>query len=159
MLRAFAIRSLMPVAIAATASSLFAPRATAQDGAKKAVVGVIESMFAALARGDTAGMRATFHPSGRVVQTGTREGKPFNRVNALDDFLRSIGSAAGRKLEEKIFDPTVQIEDNLAVAWSRYEFYVDGTMSHCGVDSYQLVNTGEGWKILHIVDTQRRPCQ
>jgi len=159
MLNRFAIRSILIVVTAALGWSSSTSLVHAQDGAKKAVVNVIETMFAALARGDTAAMRATFHPAGRVVQTGTREGKPFNRVNSLDDFLRSIGAAAGRKLEEKIFDPTVQIEDNLSVAWSRYEFYVDGTMSHCGVDSYQLVNTTEGWRILHIVDTQRRPCQ
>jgi len=134
-------------------------RAAAQDSARRAVVGVIEQMFAALARGDTAAMRATFHPAARIVQTGSRDGAPFNRVNALDDFLRSIGGAAPRKLEEKIFDPAVEISDNLAAAWSRYEFYVDGTMSHCGVDSYQVVNTTDGWKILHIVDTQRRPCK
>ena len=127
----------------------------AQTDDKKAAVQVIETMFAALARGDTSAMRATFHPSGRVIQTGTRDGAPFNRVNAIDDFLKSIGAAAGRKLEERIINPTAQVEDNLAVVWARYEFLVDGKQSHCGVDSYQLVRTTEGWKILHIVDTQK----
>ena len=151
-------RAFTTLLLILAASSAVARSSHAQDQGKAVVIGVIEKMFAALARGDTAAMRATFHPAGRVVQTGTREGQPFNRVNALDDFLRSIGGA-GRKLEEKILDPTVQIEDHLAVAWTRYEFYVDGAMSHCGVDSFQLVNTSDGWKILHIVDTQRRPCR
>jgi ketosteroid isomerase-like protein len=134
------------------------PAVGAQANDKKVVVGVIETMFAALAKGDTAAMRATFHPQARVVQTGTgKDGKPFNRVNSIDDFLKSIGAAAGKKLEEQVMSPVVQIEDNLAVVWAAYRFLVDGKASHCGVDSYQLVRTDAGWKLLHIVDTQK-PC-
>lgn len=147
-------RFLLPSALALAAA---APLSAQTDDARAAVV-VVEKMFDALARGDTAGMRATFVPEGRIVQTGTREGKPFYRVNSIDDFLRSIGSAAGRKLEEKIFGVESRVEDNLAVVWSRYDFFVDGTKSHCGVDSYQLVRVGAEWKLLHIVDTQQRPC-
>jgi ketosteroid isomerase-like protein len=127
----------------------------AQTGDGRAAIGVVRTMFAALAKGDTAAMRATFHPDARVVQTGTKDGKPFNRVNPIDDFLRSIGGAAGKKLEEQIIAPTVQVEDNLAVVWAKYRFLVDGKSSHCGVDSYQLVRTDAGWKLLHIVDTQK----
>lgn len=147
-------RIALPAALALVAT---APLSAQSDDARAAVV-VVEKMFDALARGDTAGMRATFVPEGRVVQTGTREGKPFYRVNSIDDFLRSIGSAGGRKLEEKIFEVESRVEDNLAVVWSRYDFFVNGTKSHCGVDSYQLVRVGTEWKLLHIVDTQQRPC-
>jgi hypothetical protein len=114
-------------------------------------------MFAALAKGDTAGMRATFYPEARVVQTRTQDGKRTYQVNAIDDFLKSVGGAAGKKLEEQIIAPTAQVDDNLAVVWARYRFLVDGKPSHCGVDSYQLVRGDAGWKLLHIVDTQR-PC-
>jgi len=147
-------RFLLPSALALAAA---APLSAQTDDARAAVV-VVEKMFDALARGDTAGMRATFVPEGRIVQTGTREGKAFYRVNSIDDFLRSIGSAAGRKLEEKIFEVESRVEDNLAVVWSRYDFFVDGAKSHCGVDSYQLIRVGAEWKLLHIVDTQQRPC-
>ncbi|MBX3146155.1 MAG: nuclear transport factor 2 family protein [Gemmatimonadales bacterium] len=148
-------RLLLPSAL--TCAAFAAPLSAQTEDARAAVV-VVERMFDALARGDTAGMRATFVPEGRVVQTGTREGQPFYRVNSIDDFLRSIGSAAGRKLEEKIFEVESRVEDNLAVVWSRYDFFVNGAKSHCGVDSYQLVRVGAEWKLLHIVDTQQRPC-
>lgn len=147
-------RFALPSALALVAT---APLSAQSDDARAAVV-VVEKMFDALARGDTAGMRATFVAEGRVVQTGTRAGKPFYRVNSIDDFLRSIGSATGRKLEETIFDVESRVEDNLAVVWSRYDFFVDGAKSHCGVDSYQLVRVDTEWKLLHIVDTQQRPC-
>jgi hypothetical protein len=140
---------LMPV----LAAPLHAQASPPDD--RQSVVHLIEEMFGALARGDTAAMRAAFLPEGRVVQTGIRNGIPAARVNSLDEFLHSIGTAAPHKLEEKIFSPSVQIEDNLAVVWARYEFLVDGKSSHCGVDSYQAVRTPEGWKLLHIVDTQK----
>lgn len=137
----------------------FATRAPAQDEAAR-VVGVVTGMFDALARGDTAGMRSYMHGEARIIQTANREGVPWHRVNTLNAFLGSIGGAIaqGRKLEERISDPEVKIDDNLAQVWTRYDFYVDGVKSHCGVDSYQIIRTNEGWKILQIVDTQRRPC-
>lgn len=155
----FAMRSRV-AAIAVAAMALAAPDPASAQDTKAEVVGVIKGMFDALARGDTAAMRGYFVAEGRVTQTGTQQGKPFYRVNPIDAFLKSIGGAVaqGRKLEEKIAEPTVTIEDNLAHVWSRYDFFVDGAKSHCGVDSYHLVRTADGWKLLDIVDTQRRPC-
>src|SRR5262245_22728226 len=130
--------------------------AAQQTEDQKAVLSAIETLFNALKPADTAGMRAVMHPQGRIVQTGTREGVPFARVNALNDFLTSIGNAKGRGLEERIYNPEIRIDDNLAVAWVYYDFRVGGQISHCGVDAYHLVRTAEGWRILEIVDTQRR---
>ena len=134
------------------ASSLVAQ----QGDDKKAVLRAIETLFNALKADDTAAMRAAMHPQGRIIQTGTRDGAPFARVNALNDFLASIGSAKGRGLEERIYSPEIRIDDNLAVAWVYYDFRVGGQITHCGVDAYHLVRTAEGWRILEIVDTQRR---
>ena len=129
---------------------------TAQADDRTAVVAVIERFFAGLKAGDTAAMRATMHPAARIIQTGTREGAPFARVNSGDDFLRSIAAAAGRALEERIYNPEVRLDDHLATVWVEYDFLAGGVVNHCGVDSYQMVRTGDGWRILQIVDTQRR---
>jgi len=143
---------LIALLLAATAAPL--PAQQTED--QKAVLGAIEKLFTALKADDTAGMRAVMHPQGRIIQTGTRDGAPFARVNALDDFLVSIGNAKGKGLEERIYNPEIRIEDNLAVAWVYYDFRVGGQISHCGVDAYHVVRTADGWRILEIVDTQRR---
>lgn len=126
-----------------------------QTDDEKAVLRTVEQLFQALKADDTAGMRAVMHPSGRIIQTGTREGAAFARVNTLNDFLTSIGNAKGRGLEERIYSPQIRVDDNLAVVWVNYDFRVGGQISHCGVDAYHVVRTGEGWRILEIVDTQR----
>lgn len=152
----------LALALGATGPVMLGPTgaAAAQDG-RAEVVAVITGMFDAMKAGDTAGMRSFMHAEARIVQTGFRDGAPFNRVNSADAFLQSIGGAIaqGRRLEERIHDPEVKIDDNFAQVWARYDFYADGTLSHCGVDGYHLVRTGGGWKILEIVDTQRRPCR
>jgi SnoaL-like domain len=155
--------SMQPPRLAKLLSLLFpflllpSQPALAQSGeAEKAVVRVVERLFQALKADDTAGMRAVLHPAARIVQTGTREGTPFNRVNSVDDFLISVGAAKGKGLEERIYNPEVRIDDNLATVWLQYDFLVGGQLSHCGVDSYQIVRGSEGWRILQIVDTQRR---
>ena len=130
--------------------------AAAQADDRQVVVTVVERMFAGLKAGDTAAMRATMHPAARIIQTGTRDGVPFARVNSADAFLQSIAAATGRALEERIYNPEVRLDDHLATVWVEYDFLVNGAVSHCGVDSYQLVRTANGWRILQIVDTQRR---
>lgn len=147
----------MRLALASLLSlSVASPLVAQQTDDQKAVLRAIETLFNALKADDTAGMRAAMHPQGRIIQTGTRDGAPFARVNALDDFLASIGGAKGRGLEERIYSPEIRIDDNLAVAWVYYDFRVGGQVTHCGVDAYHLVRTAEGWRILEIVDTQRR---
>jgi predicted enzyme related to lactoylglutathione lyase len=148
-----------PMRTSATCLLLLLPSTLpAQSDDARDALAVVERMFAALKAGDTAAMRATMHPAARIIQTGTREGAPFARVNALDDFLKSIGGAAlaGRKLEERIYHPELRVDDNLVTVWLRYDFLVDGTVSHCGVDSFQVVRTADGWRVIHVVDTQRR---
>jgi hypothetical protein len=147
------MRSLPVVLLLAAAAP--APIAAQADD-RTTVVAVIERFFAGLKAGDTATMRATMHPAARIIQTGTREGAPFARVNSGDDFLRSIAAAGGRALEERIYNPEVRLDDHLATVWVEYDFLVDGAVNHCGVDSYQMVRTADGWRILQIVDTQRR---
>ena len=143
---------LVSLLVLSPAPQLFAQ----QTDDEKAVLRAVEQLFQALKADDTAGMRAVMHPAGRIIQTGTREGAPFARVNALNDFLASIGNAKGRGLEERIYSPQVRLDDNLATVWVNYDFRVGGQISHCGVDAYHVVRTAEGWRILEIVDTQRK---
>ena len=101
---------LVSLLVLSPAPQLFAQ----QTDDEKAVLRAVEQLFQALKADDTAGMRAVMHPAGRIIQTGTREGAPFARVNALNDFLASIGNAKGRGLEERIYSPQVRLDDNLA---------------------------------------------
>lgn len=47
------------------------------------------------------------------------------------------------------------VEIALAMVWNRYVFFIDERLDHCGVDAFTIVRTVEGWKVLHVADTQR----
>ena len=44
----------------------------------------------------------------------------------------------------------------LASVWMDYRFYVGECFSHCGVDTFHLVRTAEGWRIVDLADARRR---
>lgn len=137
--------------------ALFAAPLSAQStDDERAVVAVIERTFDAMKARDTAAFRAVFAPGARIVATSTdREGKPAMREMTIDRFVGAIAGAR-EELVERIFDPQVRISDNLATVWTEYDFHAGGKFSHCGVDAFQLARTTDGWKIVHVTDTQRR---
>jgi hypothetical protein len=131
-------------------------RATGTAG-EQDVLGVIGALFTALKAKDTAKMRSLHDSGARLVLTSTRDGQPRIRSVPLDEFLGIIARNESA-IEERIFEPQVRIDDNLATVWNRYEFLVDGKPDHCGVDAFQLARFADGWKVIAIADTQR-PCE
>ena len=77
--------------------------------------------------------------------------------NSVADFAKSIGSVPeGTSLDERITDYQINVDGNMATAWTPYQFYLNGNFSHCGVNSFQLVKLEGKWKIVYIIDTRRK---
>ena len=87
-----------------------------------------------------------------VTQLSTQE---------FDNFLKSIISIPkDQKFEEKLLDFKIQVDGPMANAWTPYEFWFNDKLSHCGVNSFQLVKLEDTWKIIYLIDTRRREgCQ
>ena len=147
-------------AMGAIAVLAFGSPASAQTtgAADQEVLAVINTMFEGFAKKDTTIIRGTLHDDVKLVTAVTsKEGKQVVHTTPMDKFLQGIASAPG-KLEEKLFDPEVRIDGNLATVWVLYEFWYDDKCSHCGIDSFQLARTEQGWKIFSIADTRRGKC-
>jgi len=141
---------------------VFSTIASGQTSAEvEAVVEPIKQLFDAMRASDTTKLRATFHPEAKLMTTYTdKAGEPQVQISTVDDFVQSIGRPHEEVYDEKIWSYDVNIDDNLATAWTDYTFYVGEQMSHCGVNAFQLAKTTDGWKIIHITDTRRRDnCQ
>ena len=80
------------------------------------------------------------------------------KTEKASEFFKSIASVPNNvTLLEKITDYKVQIDGNMAHVWTPYEFYVNGQLSHIGVNSFTMVKEPNGeWKIVHIIDTRRK---
>lgn len=118
---------------------------------------VIDQLFDGMRTGDSTAVRAVFHEHAVLATTFTTpEGVPVYRTNEADRFVEAVGSPHDEVWDEKIWDVVIQVDDNLASAWMNYAFYAGDNFSHCGVNSFQMVRTPDGWKTVYLVDTRRR---
>jgi len=115
----------------------------------------VQRLFDAMRQRDTATMRALMDPSVRLVTIATRNGQTVIRHATVDEWIGAVGRATV-ELDERTWDPRVEVDDNLATVWLKYEFVAGGQFSHCGVDAFQLFKSPAGWRIFQVADTQRR---
>ncbi|PWV55660.1 nuclear transport factor 2 family protein [Chitinophaga sp. S165] len=130
---------------------------TTTDSVKAAV----NSLFTAMKQADSTALMQSFAP-GAVLQTivKDKQGLVSVRTEAISKFASSIGQLPKDAADERITFDVVKIDGDLAIAWTPYSFYFQQKLSHCGVNSFQLVRLAEGWKIQYIIDTRRKNgCQ
>ena len=69
----------------------------------------------------------------------------------LNNFATFIATST-QHLDEQLFNIQLQVSGKLANAWTPFAFYVDGKLSHCGVNSFQLIKQQGQWKIQYLID-------
>ena len=109
---------------------------------RDAVLAVVQRLFDGMREKEASMLEAVFAPDARL---GTRDAKIF---------IEGVVSSE-RYLDEVTFDETVLIDQDLAMAWTPYNLFVDGEFHHCGVDLFVLRRTESGWHITHLDDTRR----
>ena len=134
---------------------LCAPPVRAQDSERSAVLATVQKVFDAMRTRDTALLRQAFDSSARLVGVAAR-GTPMVRLTAPSAFGVAIASApAGDVWNERIYDPEVRIDGDVAQVWAYYTFHRNKTFSHCGVDAFMLLKVGSEWKITQLADSRR----
>lgn len=121
------------------------------------VKNVVNNLFAGMKQSNKAMLLNCFADSA-VLQTiaHTRDGKLVVKNESIHNFASSVGNAVPGSLDERISFNMIKIDGDLASVWTPYSFYYNNNFSHCGVNSFQLVRTAEGWKIQYIIDTRRK---
>lgn len=143
---------LVLLTAAGCASSSRTDHGTPSDRA--AVVQVVNDLFDAMRRQDGQAMRALHMPEVALVRV-TENAAPTVQLGSPDAFINSIVSAPAEP-RERMWDPEVRIDGNLATLWAPYDFHLGDNFSHCGVDALQLVRTDTGWRIASIAYTVHR---
>ena len=136
---------------------LAAPALARAQSEETAVRAVVDRLFDAMRAGDSAAFRATLHPEARLASAGEREGQPvLELLESLDGFVAAVGTPRAEVWDERIWDVEIKVEDRLATLWTRYAFFIDNRLSHCGIDVFQLFKDADGWRIFEIADTRRQ---
>jgi hypothetical protein len=129
---------------------------SAEPSAKEAqaVLEPINAMFDGMAKRDAAAIKKPLLPGGGLVLM--RDGKPTQMT--FDAFADAVGKPGKSQIEERIHDPLVRTDNDLAVVWAPFDFLVDGKVDHCGTDLFNLVRADGKWLIASVADTGRKDC-
>jgi Putative lumazine-binding len=138
----------------AIAAALVINPLRAQSSDQEAVLAPIHAMFDAMAKHDIAAFKKPLLPGGSL--TLMRNGKPVQLT--FDQFAEAIGKPSKAPIEERIHDPLVRIDNDLAVVWAPFEFLSDGKVDHCGTDLFNMVRVDGKWLIAGVADTGRKDC-
>src|SRR5712672_1313344 len=142
------------IAFSAILAMSLATRAFAQSVEEQAVLSPIHAMFDGMSKRDAAAIKAPTLPGGAMVLM--RDGKPTQMT--FEAFAERGGKPGKAEMEERIHDPLVRIDNDLAVVWAPFDFLVDGKVDHCGTDLFNLVRADGKWLIASIADTSRKDC-
>lgn len=125
----------------------------AQISEENLIKTAVNSLFEGMRTSDSVKINQVFSKTA-ILQTIRKDGEVKNEN--VKAFIASISKVQKGALDERITFSNILIDGNLASVWTPYEFYYQGKFSHCGVNSFQLVKTDNGWKIQYIIDTRRQ---
>lgn len=124
---------------------------------KEEVQKTIETFFEGFHAKDTIKIKSTC--SETLILQSISENTKGNKLldETANSFYKAIASIpAEAKFEERILSYNIQIDGSMAHAWTPYEFYLNGKLSHKGVNAFTLYLDKTTWKIIHLIDTRRK---
>ena len=125
--------------------------ATAEE---QAILAAVKAMFEGMAKRDAAAIKEPLLSGGMMVLM--RDGKPTQMT--FEEFATRVGKPGTTHIEERIHDPLVRVDRDLAMVWAPFEFLVDGKVDHCGTDLFNLIRKDGKWLIAGVADTGRKDC-
>src|SRR5262249_14521644 len=117
------------------------PPKPALSAEEQAVLAPINQMFDGMAKRDAAAIKKPVLAGGAMVLM--RDGKPTQMT--FDDFATRVGKPGPNQIQERIHDPLIRIDNDLAMVWAPFEFLVDGKVDHCGTDLFAMARVDGQW--------------
>ncbi|HZY40273.1 MAG TPA: hypothetical protein VFE53_26650 [Mucilaginibacter sp.] len=133
-------------------SQLFAQQ-TATDSIKQ----TINTLLDAIRKGDST-LSISVLSKGMIKQriSNDKNGKAILSTKYAGDLVKAIGTPHAVVYDERIVYDVIKIDGDLACVWAPYKFYFGDQFSYCGVDVFQLMRTADGWKVIYVMDTERK---
>ncbi|HKI77328.1 MAG TPA: nuclear transport factor 2 family protein [Ignavibacteriaceae bacterium] len=133
----------------------FSQVSNAQNDSTK-IMQVINRLFDGMRLGNENLVLSVFDSSAVLMSVG----KSLGKINVHSDYYKAFAKAVGtphlQAWDERIKNPVIHVDGDLATVWAEYSFYLGDMLNHCGIDSFQLIKRNLGWKILVIIDTRKK---
>lgn len=126
-----------------------------EDAEAAAVLAPINAMFAGLSAKDGAAILAQTRPEGSAtVAIEKPDGSRTIRHLSWAEFTGGI-KPGPEKLEERISNPAIEVDGDIAMVWAPYVFLIDDKAHHCGTNHFDLIRENGSWKVLNVTWSQR----
>jgi hypothetical protein len=150
---------MLPIllALAAQTGSTKLPPAQAlppPSSEEQSVLAPVNRLLAAISSGDRQALLAEVRPEGGATAAFDFPDRHKIGRESWAEFSTSIGGGPN-VIAERLIDPAIEIDGDIAMVWSSYVFTVDGRVQHCGVDHFDLVRENGAWKILNATWSER----
>jgi hypothetical protein len=113
------------------------------------VSAVAYGFLEALSATDTATLAGLLAPEAMIYSVREGDSGSSFGVVSREAFLESLGGEE-QSLLERMWNPTVLVQDRVAMVWTPYDFHLNGRFSHCGIDVFTLLRGDEGWQVASI---------
>src|ERR1700677_576236 len=147
-------RLSLSLLVAISTAGLFSVSLLASTPEEDAVLAPIHALFDGMTKRDASPIKAPAVPGAPMVLM--RDGKPTQMT--LESFADRVGRPGTTHIEERIHDPLIRIDNDLAVVWAPFDFLVDGKVDHCGTDLFNMARVDGKWLIASVADTGRKDC-
>jgi hypothetical protein len=129
---------------------------------KQAAIAVVNQLFDGMKAKSAEQIKAVFSADVHFLAIDKpRDGKGLSKTRVMtgEAFAKMISEAKGPDYIEKMISPEARVSGDMAVVSGRYTFYVGDKFSHCGTDTFNLVRTEAGWKIVQGAFTLEFQCE
>jgi hypothetical protein len=132
--------------------------AQSQDETKK-VLAIVQEFFDAIEKHDTIAFNSVFLSKAHMfISRPVGDSIQYISKPAVGRSTLKPGTAYKEIMRDK--GVKVEVHQNIAMAWVPYNFYVNNTFSHCGVDAFTFLKTKQGWKIALLAYTvENKGCE
>lgn len=124
-----------------------------QVGEEAALLAAMDRYIAAISASDLGAMASMQTPDGMTYRARSVTGGGMEIVGRPNSYWVDPARKDNHTYRERYWSPTVMIRGSLAVVWAPYEFRIDGTTSHCGVDVFDFVKVSGEWRVANSMWT------
>jgi len=142
------------VCLAAAFAMALAVPVHADHSQDSAILAPIQAMFKGMTERNPDAIKAAALPG--TVLVLMRDGKPTQMT--IEVFADHVAKPSKTHIEERIHDPLIRVDHDLAMVWAPFVFLVDGKPDHCGTDLFNVVQSDGKWLVAGIADTGSKAC-
>jgi hypothetical protein len=117
-----------------------------RDRDRQALIDLTRNYFNAVGAKDVNSLRNLLLPEAQFIYRNGEEVDSTIGVTSVAELLATL-PALKAELFERMQEPTVLIQGDIGIIWTRYDFYENKIFSHCGTDVFTFLKSKEGWKM------------